>query len=119
MLFNFSPLCFHYKQAEFLVFRNSLHKEIGMNATLYKGSYEDIRERYGATNAINHILRTPITCILGFNHCLNSTSLTAEQKEYTQNIEKSTQALLGAIDFLSKEISSQKQQHRKGVTTSK
>ena len=69
-----------------------------MEAALATSNFNSIKTEYGTANAVSHMLRTPITCILGFNHLLNSTQLTDQQKEYTQNIEKSTLQLLSALD---------------------
>ena len=84
-----------------------------MSIDLYNRNYKNISEHYGSINAINHILRTPITCILGFSHGLSTTHLTTAQKQYTQNIETSTYHLLTAIDFLIKEVSKHKSKSRR------
>lgn len=69
-----------------------------MYTKLHNTKYSHIENKYGAANAASHMLRTPITCILGFSQLLNSTNLTTEQKEYVQNIEQSTHQLLSVLD---------------------
>ncbi len=80
-----------------------------MDKDLNTRKYNDIKRKYGVTNAISHMLRTPATCILGFSRLLEATNLTSQQKEYIYNIEESTHHLLAATDCLAKDISSQKQ----------
>ena len=57
---------------------------------------------------VSHVLRTPITCILGFSHILNSTDLTPKQKECLENIDKSAYQLLAATELLVKNLSTRK-----------
>jgi signal transduction histidine kinase len=68
-----------------------------------KTQYSSIKKRYGNINAINHMIRTPATCILGFNYLLSETNLNAKQKEYLQGIQESAQKLLLFLDNLSME----------------
>lgn len=60
--------------------------------------HKDIKKKPEIINTVNHILRTPITCIFGVSHLLKTTSLTTEQADYLHN-EESTHHLLAAIDF--------------------
>lgn len=71
-----------------------------MDTILDEPNYNSMVAKYGIANTLNHILRTPITCILGFSNILSSTNLTSKQKKYVQNIEQSTHQLLSTIEFL-------------------
>ncbi len=75
-----------------------------MRKLTYRSEYNSIKNEYGSINAISHMLRTPITRILGCTHLLNTGDLNAKQKRYTQNIETSMQQLLSIIDYLTGEL---------------
>ncbi|MGB1353646.1 MAG: PAS domain S-box protein [Glaciecola sp.] len=47
---------------------------------------------------MSHEIRTPINGIIGMNELLQKTSLTTQQTQYTQAIQRSSQALLGLIN---------------------
>lgn len=47
---------------------------------------------------MSHEIRTPINAIIGFNHLLSNTSVTAQQKEYIYRSRIAAQSLLGIID---------------------
>jgi two-component system sensor histidine kinase RpfC len=47
---------------------------------------------------MSHEIRTPLNAVLGLSHILSQTSLTTEQREYTQSIQSSGRALLSLLE---------------------
>lgn len=47
---------------------------------------------------MSHEIRTPLSAILGLSHILNQTSLTGEQREFTNSIQSSGRALLSLLE---------------------
>jgi two-component system sensor histidine kinase BarA len=47
---------------------------------------------------MSHELRTPLTSVIGFNRLLDSSPLSAQQRQYSHNIEQSSALLLSTIE---------------------
>ncbi len=48
--------------------------------------------------SISHNIRTPLNSIIGSNNLMKNTSMSKEQAEYVNNVESSSQLILGTID---------------------
>jgi PAS domain S-box-containing protein len=65
-------------------------------AKLEAESANKAKDRFLAT--VSHEIRTPITAVLGIADLLGSSDLSSEQKEWIQQLRKSSTALLGLIN---------------------
>jgi len=65
-------------------------------AKLEAESANKAKDRFLAT--VSHEIRTPITAVLGIADLLSSSDLNSEQKEWIQQLRKSSTALLGLIN---------------------